>query len=98
MVHGVEAHAEDSGVEELMYGIEVEEGLHQLGVVGHWVDDLDGHPIDLKCSDPIEVHVRGVNGEIAVDPGGAYIDGARHALGELWRDRPVVLVFLRHFG
>jgi len=24
--------------------------------------------------------------------------GARHRLGDLWRDRPVVLVFLRHFG
>ena len=25
-------------------------------------------------------------------------DGARHRLGDLWADRPVVLVFLRHFG
>jgi hypothetical protein len=25
-------------------------------------------------------------------------DGARHRLGDLWRTRPVVLVFLRHFG
>ena len=25
-------------------------------------------------------------------------DGAEHRLGDLWRDRPVVLVFLRHFG
>jgi len=25
-------------------------------------------------------------------------DGARHRLGDLWRERPVVLVFLRHFG
>jgi hypothetical protein len=24
--------------------------------------------------------------------------GASHRLGDLWRDRPVVLVFLRHFG
>jgi len=24
--------------------------------------------------------------------------GARHRLGDLWRDQPVVLVFLRHFG
>jgi hypothetical protein len=28
-----------------------------------------------------------------VDPAGAV-----HRLGDLWRDRPVVLVFLRHFG
>jgi hypothetical protein len=25
-------------------------------------------------------------------------DGNRQRLGELWSDRPVVLVFLRHFG
>ena len=25
-------------------------------------------------------------------------DGVRLRLGELWRERPVVLVFLRHFG
>jgi hypothetical protein len=25
-------------------------------------------------------------------------DGAAHRLGDLWRDRPIVLVFLRHFG
>jgi hypothetical protein len=24
--------------------------------------------------------------------------GASHRLGDLWRDKPVVLVFLRHFG
>ena len=24
--------------------------------------------------------------------------GTRHRLGDLWRERPVVLVFLRHFG
>jgi hypothetical protein len=25
-------------------------------------------------------------------------DGGIHRLGDLWRDRPVALVFLRHFG
>jgi len=24
--------------------------------------------------------------------------GASHRLGDLWNDRPIVLVFLRHFG
>lgn len=28
-----------------------------------------------------------------VDP-----DGAEHRLGDLWADRPQVLLFLRHFG
>jgi hypothetical protein len=26
------------------------------------------------------------------------LDGNEHALGGLWAERPVVLVFLRHFG
>jgi hypothetical protein len=26
------------------------------------------------------------------------VDGADHRLGDLWRERPIVLVFLRHFG
>ncbi|MCU1460483.1 MAG: hypothetical protein JWO37_558 [Acidimicrobiales bacterium] len=25
-------------------------------------------------------------------------DGADHRLGDLWAERPVILVFLRHFG
>jgi hypothetical protein len=25
-------------------------------------------------------------------------DGVRHRLGDTWAERPVVLVFLRHFG
>jgi len=25
-------------------------------------------------------------------------DGGEHRLGDLWSERPVVLVFLRHFG
>ena len=28
----------------------------------------------------------------------AGVDGADHRLGDLWRERPVVLIFLRHFG
>jgi hypothetical protein len=25
-------------------------------------------------------------------------DGAEHALGEYWRDRPAALIWLRHYG
>jgi hypothetical protein len=25
-------------------------------------------------------------------------DGVQHRLGDLWSDRPVIFVFLRHFG
>ena len=32
----------------------------------------------------------------AVELAGA--DGGRYRLGDFWADRPVILVFLRHFG
>ena len=25
-------------------------------------------------------------------------DGATHRMGDLWAERPVILIFLRHFG
>ena len=31
--------------------------------------------------------------QIVIDP-----DGAEHRLGDLWAERPAVLLFLRHFG
>ena len=39
-VHGVEAHAEESGVEQLANAPEIEQRFHQGGVVRHGVDDL----------------------------------------------------------
>lgn len=30
---------------------------------------------------------------VVIDP-----DGAEHRLGDLWTERPAVLLFLRHFG
>jgi hypothetical protein len=38
--------------------------------------------------------------DLATLSGTTLVDGtgAPHRLGDLWRDRPVVLVFLRHFG
>jgi hypothetical protein len=26
------------------------------------------------------------------------VDGVRHRMGDFWAERPVILVFLRHFG
>ena len=34
-----------------------------------------------------------LSGLVLADP-----SGEEHRLGDLWADRPVVLVFLRHFG
>ncbi len=40
-MHGIEAHAELPGAQELPDTVEVEQPLHQLGVVRHGVDYLD---------------------------------------------------------
>jgi hypothetical protein len=38
--------------------------------------------------------------DLAALSGAVLVDstGDSHRLGDLWRDRPIVLVFLRHFG
>ena len=46
---------------------------------------------------------RAGTGRPAIDPEAAAVlvedlEGRSRRLGDLWRDRPVVLVFLRHFG
>jgi len=38
--------------------------------------------------------------DVAALSGVSLVDaaGTSHRLGDLWRDQPIVLVFLRHFG
>ena len=78
--HGVEGHAEAAG-EHGADGGEVEEGLHQLGVVGDGVDDLDGHVAELLGADPVEVEVGGVEDAVFVDLLGALVDRLGDPLG-----------------
>ena len=78
--HGVEGHAEAAG-EHGADGGEVEERLHQLGVVGDGVDDLDGHVAELLGAEPVEVEVGGVEDLVFVDLLGALVDRLGDALG-----------------
>ena len=55
-VHGVEAHAEAAG-EHGADRVEVEQRLHQRGIVGDRVDHLDGHVAGLDGADRVEVDV-----------------------------------------
>ena len=54
--HGVEAHAVAGG-EPGAHGVEVEELLHQLGVVGDRVDHLDRHAAERARAERVEVDV-----------------------------------------
>jgi len=80
-VHGVEAHGEQPGVEELADALEVEQLLHQHRVVGDRVDDLHGHPADRRRAALIEVDRCGLDGQVAVDLSGAVVDRLGHGLG-----------------
>ncbi len=98
--HGVEGHAEAAG-EHGADGGEVEERLHQLGVVGDGVDDLDGHVAELLGADLVEVEVGGVEDLVLVDLLGALVDRLGDPLGGGAAVADVVLdaeVFLRAAG
>lgn len=41
----------------------------------------------------MSIDVAALGDHVLIDP-----DGAQHRLGDLWADRPEVLLFLRHFG
>jgi hypothetical protein len=49
-LHAVEAHRE-AAAEQLADGVEVEQALHQLGVVGDRVDHLHLHLLDARDAD-----------------------------------------------
>ena len=48
----------EAGFDQCTDGIEVEQRLHQLGIVGDRIDDLDRHVADLAGADPAQVDVR----------------------------------------
>ena len=65
-MHGVEPHAE-AGFEQRPDGVEIEQGLHQLLVVGDRIDDLDRHAFDLAHAQLVEIDVGGVGDFVARD-------------------------------
>jgi hypothetical protein len=84
-VHGVEGHAEAAG-EHGADGVEVEERLHQRGVVGDRVDHLDRHRPERPLAERVDVHVRRVGHLVLVDLARAVED----RLGDALRRRTAV--------
>ncbi len=85
-MHGVEAHPEFARGEQVANGAEVEQLLHQLGVVGDGIDHLDGHPAKGGLAQPVDLDIvcfeDGVRG---------YFPGmGEDRLGDLFRRRTAV--------
>ena len=79
-VHGVEAHGESAG-EHRRDGVEVEEILHQRGIGGDRVDDLDHHVAQMRLALGRKVDPGLVGDAVEVDLLRAGVDFLGHALG-----------------
>ena len=84
-VHRVELHPE-AGREQLADRVEIEELLHELGIVGDRVDNLDCHAADLGRADPAEVDVRRILVVVRRD----LLGPRKHGFGDLLGRRPAV--------
>ena len=78
--HGVELHGE-AGVDQVADRVEVEQRLHQFGIVGHRVDHLHHHGAKPRLADATKVHVGRSGDAIAGDRPGALIDRVGELLG-----------------
>ncbi len=66
--------------------VEIEQRLHQRGIVGDRVDDLDGHVARLLRADAAEVDVGRVLDQIAVE----HLGPREHRIGDLLRRRAAI--------
>jgi hypothetical protein len=78
--HRVEGHAE-AAREHRGDGVEVEQRLHQRGVVLDRVDHLDRHLAEPLLAQPVEVQVRRFEDAEGVDLARADVDRVRDPLG-----------------
>ena len=85
-MHRVEAHPEARLRQQRRDAFEVEKPLHQPRITCHRVDDLDLHRAERAGAQALQVHVGGVEGQIAGDAQRALVDRR----GELFRRRPAV--------
>ena len=79
-VHGVEGNAEAAG-DERADCVEIEQGLHQFGVVGDGINDFDRHAARFETSDPVEINIVEIGDLVVIDHLGPGID----RLGDLFR-------------
>ena len=84
-VHGVERHAE-AALEHRADRVEIEQRLHQFGIVGDRIDHLDRHAARLDGADRVEVDRADVGDLVARDRLGAGED----RVGDLFRRRAAI--------
>ena len=65
-VQGIESEAEVAA-DEIAKPVEVEELFHQAGIVGDWIDDLDGHIAGVHLAEPVQVRDCNICDEIAAE-------------------------------
>jgi hypothetical protein len=85
-VHGIEPHAEAVRLDQCAHGREIEQRVHQVGVVGDRVHDLDLHLAELLVAHMIDIHVRRPCDPVVCDLEAGRVDGA----GDRLRCRPAV--------
>ncbi len=84
-VHGIELHAE-AARKHGAYPVEIEQRLHELGIVGDRIDHLHDHGARMVGADGAQVDVGCVDGEVAVDDLGA----REHRVGDLLGRRATI--------
>ena len=84
-MHGIETHAE-AAREQRADRIEIEQPLHQLGIVGNRVDHLDGHRPEVVGADRGEVDIGRIQCLEPADRARVGVD----RLGHLLRRRPAI--------
>ena len=79
-VHGVEAHTE-TRLEQGAQRVEVEQALHQLGIIGHGVDDFDLDAANFEGAQLVEIDRIDIGDLVGRDHLAAGIDRIRQLLG-----------------
>ncbi len=81
-VHGVEAAVEQATLEQAADCREVEQGLHEFGIVGDRVDDVDEHRPEPGAAVRVDRNSGiGLEGPVAADLEAATVDLVRERLG-----------------
>ena len=85
-VHGVEAHAEQAGIDQALNAIEVKQVLHEFGVIGYRVNNFDNHGAEFLFTRRIQVKLGTVCNQVALD----LLTLCVNSFGNIFRRRPAV--------
>ena len=85
-IHRIEAHAERARGEQFAHRIEIEQLLHQFGVISDRIENIDDHVTESLLTDKVEIDVIGVRDPVLGDLTAPIEDG----LGDSFRCRTAV--------